>query len=100
MQQNSQIQNQDGVLVVVGELDFSSVIKIWRDSLLLLPQQSELHFDLARVTTSNSAGIALLIEWLKYAEQKNISIYFKNIPSQLLSIMQVSGIEKMCLEDN
>ncbi len=87
-------------LMISGELNFSTVTGLWNASLALLPQQNELHFDFSKVTSSNSAGLALLIEWLKYAKQKNKVINFKNIPPQLLSIAKVSGIEERVSSTN
>lgn len=51
--------------------------------------------DLAEVRRIDSAGLALLVEWLRQAQRKGISIHFKNIPSQMWSIVTVYGLEEI-----
>lgn len=91
------IEFQQILIVVSGELNFTTVAKLWKESLPRLSGYSALNFDLAKVTSSNSAGAALLLEWLKYAKQENKPIQFNNIPAHLSSILSVSGISNMVL---
>ncbi len=89
------IDFQQILIVVSGELNFTTVPKLWKDSLPRLSGYSILNFDLAKVTSSDSAGVALLLEWLKYAKQENKPIQFTNIPAHLSSILSVSGVTQM-----
>jgi len=93
----SNITYKNNCLALSGPLDFDTVMDLWRSSLPLLAERSELTFDLSSVSNSNSAGLALLLEWVKYAKNSNKRIHFKNIPSQLLSIAAVSGIDKIII---
>jgi phospholipid transport system transporter-binding protein len=86
------IELKSNELVVTGELNFSSVMKLWKKSLPLLRDINEISIDLAQVTHSNGAGLALLVEWLRYAKEQRKKINFKNMPDKLLSIARVSGI--------
>jgi phospholipid transport system transporter-binding protein len=52
----------------------------------------EVHIDLAGVTRSDSAGLALLVEWLRLAETRDISLQFHNLPGQLREIARVSDL--------
>ena len=51
-----------------------------------------LTFDLAGVQRVDSAGLALLLEWLREAQRRNKEIRFQNIPQQLAAIAKVSGL--------
>jgi phospholipid transport system transporter-binding protein len=51
--------------------------------------------DLAGVRRIDSAGLALLVEWLRQAQHKGISIHFENIPSQMWAIAAVCGLEEI-----
>jgi phospholipid transport system transporter-binding protein len=51
--------------------------------------------DLAEVRRIDSAGLALLVEWLRQAQRKGISIHFENIPSQMRAIVTVCGLEEI-----
>lgn len=56
------------------------------------PVGSEAHIDLEGVTRSDSAGLALLVEWLRLAEQQGITLRFHNLPDQLREIARVSDL--------
>lgn len=92
MSQAFGIVNQKGRLVVSGDLNFMTVPLLWEQSLSLLAALSELNFDLENITSSNSAGLALLIEWMKYAKNSQKKICFHHIPSQLGSIVSAAGV--------
>jgi ABC-type transporter Mla MlaB component len=49
--------------------------------------------DLAGVTRSDSAGLALLIEWLRESERQGRTITFLNMPAQMQSIARVCGLD-------
>jgi phospholipid transport system transporter-binding protein len=51
------------------------------------------YFDLREVTQSDSAGVAVLVEWVRFAKQQNRILRFKNLPPQLFTIIQVSGLD-------
>ena len=56
------------------------------------PVGSEAHIDLEGVTRSDSAGLALLVEWLRLAEGQGITLRFHNLPDQLREIARVSDL--------
>ena len=39
------------------------------------------------------AGLALLLEWMTLARQKELQIHFRNLPTQLWEIAKVSDLE-------
>lgn len=82
-------------LLVSGEINFVTAASLWNDSLPLLAQCKKLSFDFSRVTQTNSAALALLIEWMKYAKQERKPISFQHLSSQLLGIAMVGGVDKL-----
>ncbi|EKD54472.1 MAG: hypothetical protein ACD_60C00079G0025 [uncultured bacterium] len=86
---------QDGRLLISGDLNFLTVMSIWQQSLPWLVKLNELHFDLTRVHSSNSAGLALLLQWLKFAKKSNKPIQFTEVPAQLGTIIKAAGLQKM-----
>ncbi len=89
------ITSQNNSLVVAGELNFATVVGLWNQSLSLLAQSAQLHFDFQKVESCNSAGVALMLEWIKYAKSHHKTILFSHIPQQLNSIIAVSGIDAL-----
>jgi phospholipid transport system transporter-binding protein len=84
-----------GVYRLRGELSFAGVPDLLRDSAAWFGANSDISVDLAGVTHSNSAGLALLIEWLRLARHHNSRIRFRNIPAQMLAIAKVSGVDTL-----
>ena len=95
---SASITFQNNRLMVSGDLGFQTVMHVWAQSLPLLAQAntvSELQFDLSNVISSDSAGLALLLEWVKYAKRINRKISFQYLPAQLNSIIAVAGISDL-----
>lgn len=86
------IADEKGQLIVSGELNFATIVGLWNQSLPLFTNRSQIDIDLSQVTLSNSAGVALLVEWMKYAKRTNKPITFHGIPTQLQSIAVVAGV--------
>jgi phospholipid transport system transporter-binding protein len=53
--------------------------------------------DLAAVSAGDSAGLALLIEWLSVARAVNRPLRYENIPSQLHQLARLSEVEELLL---
>jgi phospholipid transport system transporter-binding protein len=92
---HAEIIEQNGCLAVAGNLNFQTVTKLWHMSQPLLTVVPVLTFDLAKVTAVNSAGLALLLQWQRYALTHKKAIAFVNMPPQLVSIAKVAGIAEL-----
>lgn len=88
-------EHEPGRFVIDGNLTFSTIDKKFVKSLSLPKSAQRVIFDLKGVTTTDSAGLALIVEWIKFARNRNIQLSFENIPDQLLSIARLSGVEEM-----
>lgn len=53
----------------------------------------DITLDLAPVDNIDSAGLALLIEWLRLARNRRVRLRFVNIPEQLQKLAKLSGFE-------
>ena len=87
---------EPGHFVLQGELTFSSIDKktVNAFAVNILDSVDKIILDLNQVTCFDSAGLALLIEWIKLAQNKNMKLLFDNIPDQLLAIARLSGFEQ------
>lgn len=84
----------DGQFAVEGELSKLTVPAVWRSANGLIKSASQdLVFDLTGVTRTDSAGLALLLEWMTLAHKKGLQIHFRNLPAQLWDIAKVSDLE-------
>jgi len=87
----------DNIFYVKGEMNFSTAENVLRASLAFLSQQSEWKCDFSSVTACDSAGLALLIEWIKLAQQKNKPLQLLHLPIQLTSMAAASGLDSLLL---
>lgn len=91
---NINIINQGtGKVIVDGNLTFANIDKKTVKSQQFITSASQVTVDLAQVTNIDSAGLALIIEWLKYARLKNIQLFLDNTPEQLLKLATLSGFD-------
>ncbi len=90
------LERADGVVRVSGDLTFATVTAVWRASRpLLAAGGGPLQFDLAGVGRADSAGLALLVEWLRSARDAGVDLVFQAVPAQLLAIARASGVDHL-----
>jgi phospholipid transport system transporter-binding protein len=90
-------KNTQGILQLLGTLSFDAITpRFWQSShALLATLPSPINIDLHEVVQSDSAGVALLIAWTRFARQQKKEINFLQISDQMRAIMRVSGLEKL-----
>lgn len=88
-------RREDGCFILKGVLDFQTVPVIRRQGLDLFSEAPSLVLDLQGVSRSDSAGLALLIEWMRFARSQNKPISFINMPPQMLAIARASSLDSI-----
>lgn len=88
-----------GRFIVRGEISFSTAGVLYRQSQKLFTSGKML-IDLSQVSRADSAGVALLIEWLRMARRQNTTVYYENVPAQILSMVQVTGLQHVLPMEN
>ncbi|NOQ77720.1 MAG: STAS domain-containing protein [Methylococcaceae bacterium] len=83
----------DNHYFIDGDLTFLSINKKTMPSFDFLKQTNEIQIDLKKVVSADSAGLALLLEWIKHSKLYNTKLVFKNIPHQLLTLAALSGLD-------
>lgn len=84
-----------GRVAVHGELRFETVPGLVEPMRRILAGEDRVQVDLAAVSRADSAGVALLVEWLALAERMHKAIEFLNIPQQMLAIARVSSLDQV-----
>jgi phospholipid transport system transporter-binding protein len=85
----------DGDWRLTGDLVFGSVSGLLKEVGSRFSGEDTIRIDLAGVTRADSAGLALLVEWLRESERRNNTIHFLNMPEQMRSIARVCGLERI-----
>jgi phospholipid transport system transporter-binding protein len=80
---------------VVGSLDFDTVARLLPRGTAAISGGLAATIDLRGVTASDSAGLALLIEWLSVAKQKGRPVRYENVPAQLHQLARLSDVDDL-----
>lgn len=75
-----------------GVLDFQTVPGLLSESEDLFKGKADVEVDLSPVTGGNSAGLGLLLEWMRQAHLADRRIRFRNIPAGMLAVAQASDL--------
>nr|VFJ66962.1 MAG: phospholipid transport system transporter-binding protein [Candidatus Kentron sp. DK] len=97
MTSSTELHKMGDTLALAGELTFLSVPRLWRDNKRLFRDAAspatEISVDLAKVVRADSAGLALMLEWRRQANHRNITLRFQNIPEQMLSLANLAEVD-------
>lgn len=83
-----------GHYMLCGELSFATVPDLLEQGTgVLRGSTGPVTMDLGEVTRSDSAGLALLVAWVRAARGAGVPLSFHNVTPQLRAIAQVSGVD-------
>lgn len=80
---------------ISGSLHFTTVSALLPEGVAAIDGGSAAVIDLANVSSSDSSGLALLIEWLSVAHGAGRSLRYENIPTQLQQLARLSEVEEL-----
>ena len=84
-----------GRIAVTGELTFASAREARQLGVLVLESSraDRLVIDCAGVTRADSAGLAVLLDWLAWGRRKSKSVSLENLPPSLVAIAKISEVD-------
>ncbi|MCP5089368.1 MAG: STAS domain-containing protein [Gammaproteobacteria bacterium] len=85
----------DGCFALSGEMSFDTAERILRESEQPFEEHTQLEIDLGGVTLSDSAGLALLLEWVTWANHTVREIRFSGMPERVLAIAKTTEVERL-----
>jgi phospholipid transport system transporter-binding protein len=88
------VSTGNGQWLIHGELTFASISQKHIDSPPFLRGGKDVILDFSQVTNTDSAGLALMIEWIKLLRHQRAQLHCKNVPKQLLNLAKLSGLDK------
>jgi phospholipid transport system transporter-binding protein len=94
--QTAQFEREEGERSrVSGALHFATVSPLLTQGEAAIQSGRAAVIDLRGVSESDSAGLALLIEWLSVAKEAKRSLRYENIPEQLQELARLSEVEPL-----
>jgi phospholipid transport system transporter-binding protein len=79
---------------VSGDMTFATTRELLAESKALFRKNENLNLNLAGVTHADSAGLALLLEWIAEAEKAGGEISIEDMPDSLLAIARLCRMEE------
>ena len=91
----SVVESAPGRITVNGALTFATAREARATGLGLIAasQGREIVVDCGSISESDSAGLAVLLDWLGAAQRRHVALRFANVPERLMAIAQISEIE-------
>ena len=83
----------DGKFALSGEMTFDTAERILRASEAPFEEHTQLEIDLSGVTGSDSAGLALLLEWVTWANHTVREVRFTGLPERVMAIAKTTEVE-------
>jgi ABC-type transporter Mla MlaB component len=84
-----------GVYRVQAPLTFASVASLRQDGVKLIQSTQNLTFELQAVPAVDSAGLALLVDWLAAAKSHSCALRYVGPSETLISLARLSDVEKL-----
>ena len=85
----------EGRVTVTGELTFASAREARQLGVLVLEgsRARQIVIDCSGVTRADSAGLAVLLDWLAWGRRKSRVIRLENLPASLVAIAKISEVD-------
>lgn len=87
-------------MILSGELSYATVEDALKRTAPLFSAPTSVVFDLSGVERTDSAGLALLLEWRRRARQAGGQLRYAHPPRQMLAMARAAGIEVVLLEES
>lgn len=84
-------------LAASGDLGFATAARALREGAMLITGHGDQVVDLGGITSGDSAGLAVLVEWVALARASGAQVRYENVPAQMLAIARISSLEELLL---
>ncbi|MEX2496789.1 MAG: STAS domain-containing protein [Woeseia sp.] len=89
------VDHGDGCFSVKGKMNFDTAGGLLRDSEEPFDQHTRIEVDLSGVTDTDSAGLALLLEWITWANHTVREIRFIGLPPLIDAIAKTTEVDSL-----
>ncbi len=83
----------DGRFALSGEMSFETAERILQASEKPYAKHTRLEIDLSGVSMSDSAGLALLLEWVTWANHTVREIRYTGMPERVMAIAKTTEVD-------
>ena len=96
MTENGFAARDNGAFALSGRMTFQTVPQfLGHTDKWLQSGAKTVTIDMQEVTLADSAGVALMLEWLQRARAANRDLVFTNLPEQVQQLIHVNGLAQV-----
>lgn len=81
-----------GDCTITGDLSFATVADLHEQALGLFAGNQPRIVDMQTVARVDSAGVALMLDWIRRSRARRQTLTFRNVPQQMISIAELCGV--------
>jgi phospholipid transport system transporter-binding protein len=85
----------DGRFELSGDMSFETAERILVESEEPFEQHTRIEVDLSGVSNADSAGLALLLEWITWANHTVREIRYVDMPERVLAIAKTTEVDSL-----
>lgn len=91
------LERSPGRVEVTGELTFATAREARQRGLQVLEgsQAQDLVIDCAAVSRADSAGLAVLLDWLGWGRRHSRRVVLQNLPPSLVAVARISEVDEL-----
>ena len=83
----------EGSLEISGVIDFYSSPRLLKQTRAQMKSGTALDISFAGVERVDSSAAALMLEWWREAQNRNIELSYSALPDMLVSLLAICGLE-------
>lgn len=88
----------EGTFELRGPVTFATAGSLLAAGAARFNGQGSVTVNLGKVTRADSAGLALLLEWLRLGRAAGRPVHFTHLPEKLRAIARLSGVETLLVD--
>ncbi len=85
----------EGRFALDGDMTFETAERILRASEARFEQYTRIEVDFTGISDSDSAGLALLLEWITWANHTVREIRFTSLPERIVAIAKTTEVDHL-----
>lgn len=90
-------QTNDKEWALRGPLNVQTITQIWRKGQHCIDKTpaQQIELDLRDLTLPDSASVALLLDWLRYAKRQGKRIHLHHVPQKMQDIIRLCNLQNI-----
>lgn len=87
------LELKKNVIEVKGTIHFDNVVPLLKQGIAFINTLENIKVDLKNLLQCDSSGLALLVAWVRAAQEQHRSIVFIHVPNFMQDIVRVYGLD-------